>query len=294
MESSANRAVLLHEKLSSSDSFLLLSGVFLYTDAFLSIFHKVSLYGVDFSWYKNNFTLSDMVTYLFCFSFLYGALIPFILWIIDFYLIPKSVAASVKLEGRIRLEVLKRDAIVEGNSAAYKHFENSAAELGKIEIKRRYALAIMLCFLALVISIPFSSDQNILQSIWQRASVDGFFPTFIRLSLFGLSMWFLSIVMHTTDHHSNDETISNYTERLESQWISEVSSKLLDKEKLYKHLNETLNNCNYPHDKVRYDYKNESHKFCRKHGLINNESEFKLTEKGKFFSKYRDLNKDSI
>ncbi|GGJ02559.1 hypothetical protein GCM10007978_45060 [Shewanella hanedai] len=292
MESSANRAILLHEKLSSSDTFLLLSGVFLYTDAFLSIFHQVSLYDVGFSWYKNNFALSDMVTYIFGFSFLYGALIPFTLWLIDFYLMPKSMATSVKFEGRIRLEVLKRDAIVEGNSAAYKHFENSASELEKIETKRRYVLAIILCFLALVVSIPLSSDQGVIQSIWARASADGLVPTFIRFSLFGLSMWFLGIIMHTTDHYTNDETISNYTERLESKWISEVSSKLLDKDKLYEHLNETLNGFNSFGTKVSYDHSNESHKFCRKHGLINNENEFKLTEKGKFFSKYRDLNQN--
>lgn len=294
MESSANRAISLHEKLSNTDTFLLLSGVFLYTDAFLSIFYKVSLYDVSFSWYKDNFTSSDMVTYLFGFSFLYGALIPFLLWLIDFYLVPKNMANSVKFEGKVRLERLKRDAIVEGNSAAYKHFENLASELEKIEVKRKYVLAIVLCFIALLISIPFaySSDQGILQSLWQRASEDGFAPTLFRFGLVGLSIWFLGIVLYTTDHYSNDEGISNYSERLESKWVSEVSSGLLDKTKLYTHLNKTLEDFNSFGLKVTYDYKNESHKFCLDHDLINHENEFKLTEKGKFFSKYRDLNEN--
>lgn len=233
-----------------------------------------------------------MVTYIFGFSLLYGALIPFILWLIDLCLVPKSMATPVKFEGRIRLEILKRDAIVEGNSAAYKHFENSALELKKIETKRRYVLAIILFFVALVVSIPSTSNQGIIESIYTRASADGFVPTFIRISLFGLSIWFLGIVMHTTDHYTNDEAISNYTERLESKWISEVSSKLLDKNKLYEHLNETLNCFNSFGITVSYDHSNESHRFCREHGLINNENEFKLTEKGKFFSRYRDLNQN--
>jgi len=294
MENSASRAILLHEKLSSSDTFLLLIGIILYTDAFLSINFGVSLYSIDVAWYKATVSIGDLITYILLFSFLYGAAVPFLLWLIDMHLIPKASALNKEFRGRVRLEKLMRDAIVEGNSAAYKHYENASIKLEALETRRKSCLSIFILTILILGSFSFSnSDVNVFQAFWGRVSGDGIVPSGIRISLFFLSFWFLLNVLSTTDHYSNEEAILGYSSRLESKWISEVTSGLIEKEDLFKHLNETLLTHNFMDIESKYDFDNPSHQFCKDQKLINNiGGKINLTDKGGVFAQYRSLHKD--
>lgn len=289
MENSAGRTLLLHEKLSSSDTFLLLLGIILYTDAFLSIGFGVSLYSIDGAWYKSELVIGDFVTYVLLFSFLYGAAVPFLLSLIDMYLVPKISAQNSVLSGRVSLEKIMRDAIVEGNTAAYKHYENVAKKLESLESRRKSCLSIFILILAIVISFFItSSEGNIFQAFWGRMSGDGLIPVLVRLSLIFLSIWFLGTVLSTTDHYSNNESISGYAGRLESKWVREVTSGLIDKNELFSHLNITLASHDLMNYRNSYELNNSSHKFCKEHKLITaKEGVIKLTDKGLFFAQYK-------
>lgn len=294
MEKSTHNTIMLHDKLANSDSFLLLCGIFLFSDAFLLINYQVSLYVVSFNWYKENISSNDIIKYLFVFSFFYGAFIPFLLWSIDNLLQLKISARSSIHSFLIKLEDLKNNAIIENNSAAYKHFENKAAKLEKLESRRKLCLAIMILTGIVLVKSSFSvNHQNILSSIITNALEDGFLPSITRFSLFIFSIWLFVNIMNATDHFANSEIISNYQDRLHGKWISEVTSGLLDRELLFKH----LNNINeYSLDlytsSSEYDYNNASHAFCKTHGLIKtNNGNIEFTEKGEFFKKYKSSHK---
>lgn len=293
MENSPHNTIMLHDKLANSDTLLLLCGVILFSDLFLSVNYQVSLYTVNFEWYKNNLSIRNTIAYIFVFSFFYGAFIPFILWSIDNFL---SVIISKKtpiFSHQIKLDDLKKNAITENNSAAYKYFESRASKLEKLESRRRLCLGLVLLTITILIRSMFSENhENILDGIIYTILSDGMLSGITRLAILIFTIWILINILNTTDHFTNTEFISNYESRLDSKWISEVSSGLLEKTSLFEHL-DNINECsNLYTEESKYDYKNPSHNFCKTHGLIKIENEsIKFTEKGNFFKKYASSHK---
>lgn len=288
MNTPTSKTISLHEKLSSSESLLFFLGIIFFTEAFLAFNFEMTISGASLEWYKNNVSSIDVILYFASFSIFYGAVLPFLLFSLNLYLVSKLDNKLSKFEGYVKLSTIKSDAFILSNSALYKHYENITVKIREAENARKLALAVFVLLITVLISyFNFGSEEAVLSTFWQNITKDGFLWGCIRVTLFCYSFWLLGILFNYESEDTYAERIDNYERCHESRWLSEVSTGVLKLDELLHCLSEIKNSYEYDDFEIKHNFNNQFQKYCKVHGLISIEDQnVKLTGKGVFFEKY--------
>ena len=297
MYTPTNRTLSLHEKLSTSESFLFLVGVILYTEAFLSLKFSKTISSINITWYEDSLKSGDIMLYFFCFSLFYGAIAQLLLHMFNYYLESRNLSVDKLEKNEIRLSVMRENAIIEGNSALYNNYQNILYKIQENERIRKLALSIIILFFIVLVSyFRGGSEEGLLNVFWEKVAGDGFLSIVIRIILTFTSFWVFGLIFSNLNERGYIEKINHYDSRLESHWLNEISCGLLDKNEIIECLGDIQSsyqiNFDTPSFELRYDFGSYSHEFCKTHGLIKViDGKIELTSKGNFFSKYIPIKK---
>ena len=290
MESSISGTVSLHEKLMSSTTFLVVLGVVLYTDIYLTMVFEENIFSVSLSWYQEHFQLKHITTYVVSFSLLYGIILPVLISILDNFIFVHSKTREVYCN-EILVSTLKSDAIVENNSVVFKLYENSLKKINNENHVRKLMLGIVLMsIIGLIYWAPLngSKPDNFAGFVISALGGDQFFSGVYKLLLLSIAIWFLFSLKAPSSEFNTYEYIENYESRHEMIWIREFESGLIDKAELSKHVHCICSRVEGTWFHMeKYDYSNSSHRYCETHKLIKNEKgNVKPTTKGLFFKDF--------
>lgn len=285
MNTPTSKTISLHEKLSSSEYMLFFLGIIFYTEAFLAFKYDGSILDFSFVWYQSNVSASDLILYFFIFSFFYAVVLQLLFYYLNLYLVNRE---KIVFENYISLNQMKSDALINSNSALYKHYEKLSSKLREAENIRKLALAVLILSIAVLLSyFSSSSEESMFDSFLNNISKDGGLWGLLRVILFFYSMWLINIVMIYESEGTYGEHINDYGLCHESRWLSEISSGLLKIEELLLCLSEVKRGFDMDDFKIKNDFRNQYQKYCKVHGLIKIvERNIVLTDKGKFFEKY--------
>ncbi|MCW9016486.1 MAG: hypothetical protein OQJ89_05955, partial [Kangiellaceae bacterium] len=229
----------------------------------------------------------------FSFSVFYAIFVPSILFVIDRLLPYRDRYENYDKHEWIRLGHLRERAIVESNSIIYSYCEKKIKEIEKAALARKFSIAVMIL---LVIEVGFSISTDRLTMLNQYIN---FFEnnvvigTIIGYCLIGSSFVLITNIIDNEDIHSKRVYLPDYSSRSVEQWLAEINSGLIPKDKAFYHFNKIeRQGRGYP-EVLRYDRKNDSHVFLRESGLIKIiKNKIHVTPKGKFISQFKDLHKE--
>lgn len=136
--------ILFIERFTNTNGFLFILGLVMYSDIYFSLkYNNESLSIVRLS-SQQYIDVRSAIEYLLIFLFIHALFLPVSLKIFDKVYKKKSLNSSRNSSYLVSLIDLKDTAIIESNSAAYRHYENERIRLEKIESLRKNSLFIVI------------------------------------------------------------------------------------------------------------------------------------------------------
>lgn len=286
METSTQRALLLFEKLISTETFLLVLASILFADMYLMLFHGLTVFAINIPIREIDVTVKQAAAFVLAYSAFFGMVAPMFAVAIDTAMKWRSFSKRMPY-GYVSLETLKQDALREQNSFMYKHYENVMMHLEKAARIRRLSIAIVLLLLITVGAALFRANGavgSLLQATWIMLAEDGAASYLLRILVFCAGLVLFFVAVDPAADINNSEHLPAYGFRFQNEWIEEIKVGLIDKDTLLGYLRSVVDDA---FQGEKYDPSNESHKFCVKHGLANHrEGKLAISDKGKFFKRF--------
>lgn len=291
----SNGSFSLLNRLTGINTLLFLLSIALYTDIFISIFFKESIFLVKDNWHLTKVSLGDWIYYLLGISLLYGAIAPAILHLAKPLLKNRETnnkSLNDNAQRKIRLSEIQDFAITENNSSAYQYYLEQSTKLEQFRTEQKHSFVI--CTLIIVSLIAYHNgtpgDQSILSSTVTRLSEEGILIGIFRLIVAILGLTILANVWMTDDFHEITKlspSKNSFEKRNEHRWLAELSTGLLDRTTMLDHLQKTINAISEFHPSTQNA--KENIKYCENHALLifdKGTNCYRLTAKGRFFEKY--------
>lgn len=286
METSAQRALHLFEKLTSTEAFLLLLASLLFADAYLIVFHGITVFSVGVPFRDLNVTVKQAAAFVLWYSAFFGLAVPAVAAVIDLAMLwwpsPRTTLA-----GYVNLEQVRTDALSEQNQFMYKHYESALARLDKAARIRKLSIAIIIISVVIVASAITRADGatgSLPSVVFDTLSENGFATGLLRIVALFAAIAVLLTAVNPTANIQNSEYLPNYGMRSQKEWLDQIKVGLVDKDTLLQHLAVVVED---EFQGARYDATNESHRYCVKHGLASHgEGTLRVSDKGRFFARF--------
>lgn len=281
--------ILFIERFTNTNGFLFILGLVMYSDIYFSLkYNNESLSIVRLS-SQQYIDVRSAIEYLLIFLFIHALFLPVSLKIFDKVYKKKSLNSSRNSSYLVSLIDLKDTAIIESNSAAYRHYENERIRLEKIESLRKNSLfiVIMSVLYALLYLLKFTPLSTI-DELSKFASSSSNLSLFIYSIIFSFTIWLVNNISKNSDENYENTFIVNYSSRLEKEWLNELTSGFIDKDEAIKNIRNIKASPHYGKSSIDNDLEvSKSRIYCEKHKLTYSEDfQLKLTPKAYYFLRF--------
>lgn len=273
----------LVEKITGIEYFLIILGLFIYSDLFSFYIFNKSILNVTLIDLKSNTSISIVFQFLIYLTLLFAIISEVVLYLFEVYILKSKIS--------FEMEDLKNDAIKKNISSAYSHYQYKLSQISKYKtIKKIILINLILVILDIITSQMFEKIMIISYLIEPFFKNDfiGFLSIILIVTPL-IAMLFLSFHLPVNEIDASAD-IKDYEEINQKTWIDEITLGLIDKETMFNYLKVLKELEKYRLTEIPRDSeKNESaYRYCLHFDLVKRapDNKFKFTEKGDFFCHY--------
>ncbi|WP_024873560.1 hypothetical protein [Tolumonas lignilytica] len=289
MVENQTKNILFIERFTNTNGFLFILGLIMYSDIYFSLkYNNETLSLVSLS-NQQYIDVRSMIEYMLIFLFIHALFLPLSLKAFDKFYKKNSMNSSRASNYLVSLTELRDSAIIESNSAAYKHYENEKFRLEKIELLRKNSLFIfIMSILYVLLYLSKFTPLSTINELSKFASSSSNLSLVIYTSIAIFTVWIANNISKNSDENYENTFIFNYGSRLEKTWLNELTSGLIDKDEAIKNIRNIKASPHY--GKSSFDADPEVSKariYCEKHKLTYTEDfQLKLTPKANYFLRF--------